>query len=66
VVTGASAGIGRAVVELEARDRARVVITHINDVGSTESIDQVCAAGEGVLFHQTDVTHSSFWVEPVK
>jgi NAD(P)-dependent dehydrogenase (short-subunit alcohol dehydrogenase family) len=65
VVTGASAGIGRAVVELEARDGARVVVTDINDVGRTESIDQVCAAGGEVLFHQTDVTHSSR-VEPVK
>ena len=56
IVTGGGAGIGRATVDLFAREGARVVIAEYDrDTGQT-AVDAVTAAGGSAIFVQTDVS----------
>ena len=56
IITGGGAGIGRACVELFAREGARVVIAE-KDVGSGEAArDAITGQGSTCLFIPTDVS----------
>ncbi|MBI2326798.1 glucose 1-dehydrogenase [Candidatus Curtissbacteria bacterium] len=56
VVTGASSGIGRAIVQLFAERGASVLVADINEVGGRETVDLITEAGGQAFFCQTDVS----------
>ena len=56
VVTGGSAGIGRAICELFASEGAKVVVADIDTGGGRETVDLVRAAGGTATFVATDVS----------
>lgn len=56
VVTGGSAGIGRAIVKRFATSGARVVIADVDSEGGEETIDIVEAEQGDAVFVETDVT----------
>jgi len=58
IVTGAGAGIGRAIAERFVREGAAVVIAEI-DASSGESVAQSIRAGGEALFLRTDVSDES-------
>lgn len=50
IVTGASAGIGRAVALVCAREGAKIVVSDINSVAGEDTAALVCAqGGEAIL-----------------
>jgi NAD(P)-dependent dehydrogenase (short-subunit alcohol dehydrogenase family) len=55
LITGGGAGIGRACVELFAREGARVVLGELNEVTGQAAADSVRAQGGRCLFFPTDV-----------
>jgi NAD(P)-dependent dehydrogenase (short-subunit alcohol dehydrogenase family) len=55
VVTGGASGIGRATVELFAREGAKVVVADV-DVEGGEAL--ASGLGDGVVFRQTDVSEA--------
>jgi NAD(P)-dependent dehydrogenase (short-subunit alcohol dehydrogenase family) len=59
IVTGAAAGIGRACVELFAREGARVVMADIDAAGGEATCDAVRKAGGSCLFVPTDVSQQA-------
>jgi len=59
LITGGSAGIGRAAVELFARAGARVVLAARGAKRGQEVAEQLSAEGHQVLFVQTDVSQSN-------
>ena len=56
VVTGAASGIGRAVAELFARERAKVVLADIDQRALAETVQAIRARGGEALGVPTDVT----------
>jgi NAD(P)-dependent dehydrogenase (short-subunit alcohol dehydrogenase family) len=58
LVTGGSAGIGRAAVELFAEAGARVVFAARGAARGQEAAENLTAKGHGVLFVQADVSQS--------
>ena len=56
VVTGGSAGIGRAICELFSEEGARVVIADINVDGGHETARLISEAGGDAAFVETDVS----------
>jgi NAD(P)-dependent dehydrogenase (short-subunit alcohol dehydrogenase family) len=56
VVTGGGSGIGRALVDVFAREGARVVVADIEEARAVEAADAVRARGGVALAVQTDVT----------
>jgi NAD(P)-dependent dehydrogenase (short-subunit alcohol dehydrogenase family) len=58
IVTGGGTGIGRACVELFAREGASVVVAEIDAAKGQESREAVARAGGSCLFVPTDVSNS--------
>lgn len=56
VVTGGASGIGRAMAECFARERARVVVADIDEAGLASTVDSIKARGAEALGVRTDVT----------
>lgn len=56
VVTGAASGIGRAMAEVAARERARVAVLDRAQADGEETVRLIRAAGGEAAFHQVDVT----------
>jgi 3-oxoacyl-[acyl-carrier protein] reductase len=56
IVTGGSAGIGRATVRAFAAERARVAVWDVNDAEKDEVLGEISAAGGEGLFRGVDVT----------
>jgi NAD(P)-dependent dehydrogenase (short-subunit alcohol dehydrogenase family) len=56
LVTGGGAGIGRATVELFAREGAKVVIAEFNTETGAAALESVKAAGGQAIFVPTDVS----------
>lgn len=59
LVTGAGAGIGRAVAELWAEREAHVYVADIDEVAGTETVERICAGGGSADFHAVDVAVES-------
>ncbi|HTE18318.1 MAG TPA: oxidoreductase [Armatimonadota bacterium] len=55
IVTGGATGIGRGIVDVLAREGARVVIANRNEERGRQAADEVNAAGGQALFVRTDV-----------
>ena len=56
VVTGASSGMGKAIVELFAKEGANVVLADINPDSLNDAVEKVKAITENVIGVPTDVT----------
>jgi NAD(P)-dependent dehydrogenase (short-subunit alcohol dehydrogenase family) len=56
IVTGGGGGIGRAAVELFAREGARIVIAELNEETGHAALESVTAAGGQAIFVPTDVS----------
>jgi NAD(P)-dependent dehydrogenase (short-subunit alcohol dehydrogenase family) len=58
IVTGASAGIGRATARALACEGARVVVADISEAGGQETVDLITENGGSAIFVRTDVSNS--------
>ncbi len=58
IVTGASAGIGRATARALACEGARVVVADISEAGGQETVDLITEHGGSAIFVRTDVSNS--------
>ena len=58
VITGASAGIGRACAKEFANEGARVVVADVNQAGALETVKQIVAQGRTAIPVETDVANS--------
>ena len=56
VITGGGAGIGRAAVDIFAREGARVVVAELNPDFGRSAVEEQAKAGRETVFVQTDVT----------
>jgi len=56
VVTGGASGIGRALVDVFAREGMRVVVADVDDAGLTEAVASVEARGGRAIAVRTDVS----------
>src|SRR5262249_59540897 len=56
VVTGGASGIGRAMAELFARERARVVVADVDERALVAVVESIEARGGEALGGRTDVT----------
>ncbi len=59
LVTGGASGIGRATAILMAQEGARVVVSDMNEMGGTETVMQIEAAGGAAIFIRADVTKAA-------
>ena len=58
IVTGGSSGIGRATVQLFAKEGARVAVGDLDVAGGEETVRLARAAGGEVFFQKTDVSRA--------
>ena len=58
IVTGGSSGIGRATVQLFAKEGARVAVGDVDAAGGEETVRLARAAGGEVFFQRTDVSRA--------
>jgi NAD(P)-dependent dehydrogenase (short-subunit alcohol dehydrogenase family) len=56
LVTGAAAGIGRAVAHKFASEGAAVIVSDINVAGGKETVDQINDTGGTAIFVEADVS----------
>ena len=56
VITGGSAGIGRAISELFSEEGAKVVVADINKKGGDETVKRISQSGGDAIFIPTDVS----------
>jgi len=56
LVTGAGAGIGRAIAVSYAAEGARVLVSDIDDVAGERTVEMISSAGGTAVFHHADVS----------
>jgi NAD(P)-dependent dehydrogenase (short-subunit alcohol dehydrogenase family) len=56
LVTGAASGIGRASAHFYARERAKVVVSDVDEAGGEETVRLISEAGGEAFFIKTDVS----------
>lgn len=56
LVTGAGAGIGRAIAMVFAREGASVLVSDLNDAGGNETVAMIEGSGGKALYQHADVT----------
>lgn len=59
LVTGGASGIGRATAILMSREGAQIVVSDINEMGGTETVMQIKAAGGEAVFLRADVSKAA-------
>lgn len=59
LITGGSAGIGRATAQIFAREGAKVVVADVGVEGGEETVRLITAAGGEAIFVKTDVSNSA-------
>src|SRR5438445_42873 len=66
ILTGGSAGIGRAGAELLAREGARVVVSSRTSTRGEDTVGAICAAGGDARYIQADVSREADCVRLVE
>jgi len=56
IITGAGSGIGRAIAILFATEKAKIVVSDIDEAGGNETVDQIKANGGDSIFIKTDTS----------
>ena len=56
IITGAGAGIGRAIAQLFASEGARVLVAEINDHSGRDTVEKIQQKGGEAIFCQTDIS----------
>ncbi len=56
IITGAGAGIGRAIAQLFASEGARVVVAEINDYSGRQTVENIQKNGGEAIFSRTDIS----------
>lgn len=56
IITGAGAGIGRAIAELFASEGAKILVAEINDRSGSETVEKIQQKGGEAIFCQTDIS----------
>jgi len=56
LVTGAGSGIGRAVAILYAMEKAKVVVSDVDETGGMETVEQIKAKGGDAIFIMADTS----------
>jgi len=61
LVTGASAGIGRAIAVLLAKEGAEVIVADIDEAAGSEVVEEINSGGGKAFFQMLDVTNETDW-----
>ena len=56
IITGAGAGIGRAIAQLFTSEGARVLVAEINDHSGRDTVEKIQQKGGEAIFCQTDIS----------